>query len=338
MCQRAPAPPAHLLLHSTVHVHHRHIFVTLTGGDASGWGAGHSSTPFLPPSVASPSLLMPLSDSPTGGMGSAPLHVPYELDRESGHFAHAHAHAYGPPVAVRPLGMGAKRRARSQEREEGTPRKIAERASPGPGVLLSMASNARQVSEHIPSDALSLPLGAGEDSAHPLHVPLCLIPGSPLITNECSSTLHSRLGLHLDGIEPITAAEGVRVTVTIRFDAEENDSLGFGVLFGSVAPPFLSGSRVKRRKARLVFEVPMQVRLWAGSTYKRACAWSTTRLIHVFFFFALGISASSRAKKMRSRFLRCFDGMARPCGLLRSFALLTQRRHGDSLAPLQLAS
>lgn len=121
---------------------------------------------------------MPLSDSPSSGMGSAPLHVPYELDRESSHFAHAHA--FDPPVAA---GMLAKRGAKSQEREDVIPRKIAARASAGLGVLLSMGSTAGLASEHIPSDALNLPLGAGEGSAHLLHLLFMTATPQPSIIN-----------------------------------------------------------------------------------------------------------------------------------------------------------
>lgn len=80
----------------------------------------------------------------------------------------------------------------------------------------------------------------------------------------------------------------MRVTVTIRFDAEENDSLGFGVLFGSVAPPFLSGSRVKRRKARLVFEVPMQVRrAWVQRGLFCSCCSVLARYVYLALWLGL---------------------------------------------------
>lgn len=125
---------------------------------------------------------MPLTDSPTSGMGSAPPHAPYDVDRERGHVAHAHA--YGPPVAVEPLGMLAKRGAKSREREDETPRKITARASPGPGVLISMGSTAGLASEHIPSDALNLPLGAGKGSAHLLHLPFKATTPEPSITDH----------------------------------------------------------------------------------------------------------------------------------------------------------
>jgi len=186
-----------------------------------GWQT--SPLPAVPMSATTLMLSRP-TDSPTSGVGSAPLQMPEDMDYGAARFGHPYD---TPMVSKAPTARTAKRRAQDHDAYDSMPIKhpATAPAATSRSFFGDSYATTGPPSEHIPMDALGLPFGTG---------------------------------LHLDGVEPITAAEGMRVTVTIRFDAEENDSLGFGVLFGSVAPPFLSGSRVKRRKARLVFEVPMQ--------------------------------------------------------------------------------